>query len=183
MSSATPDFHGILPYLVSPIDDSTGAVREHVLHALIEHLIASGVHGVSPLGSTGEIVYLTAAQRVAIARDGRGGRRAGAGRPRYLRLFDNRCAAPGRSAVEARCRWPDPDPSDAVSCLAGGYRALLSHHRGGSLGADLTPEIIDALSAAPNIRVATLGVVGRGPTLWPLTISGTKGTIVITDRG
>lgn len=31
-------------------------------------------------------------------------------------------------------------------------------------------------------RVATLAVVGRGPTLWNITIVGTKGTIEITDR-
>ena len=47
------DFHGIFPYLVSPIDASTGRVRERVLRELVEHLIACGVHGLSPLGSTG----------------------------------------------------------------------------------------------------------------------------------
>lgn len=31
-------------------------------------------------------------------------------------------------------------------------------------------------------RVATLAAVGRGPTLWNITIVGTKGTIVIWDR-
>ncbi len=31
-------------------------------------------------------------------------------------------------------------------------------------------------------RIATLAVVGRGPTLWNITIIGSKGTIEITDR-
>lgn len=31
-------------------------------------------------------------------------------------------------------------------------------------------------------RIATLGVVGRGPTLWNITIVGTKGTIEFIDR-
>lgn len=31
-------------------------------------------------------------------------------------------------------------------------------------------------------RIATLAVVGRGPTLWNITIIGSEGTIEITDR-
>lgn len=56
-------FKGIIPYLVSPINDATGRVREQVLRDLVEHLIARGVHGVSPLGSTGEFAYLSFEQR------------------------------------------------------------------------------------------------------------------------
>src|SRR3954466_3786741 len=68
MTTASADFHGIFPYLVSPIDEATGQVREGVLRDLVEHLIGCGVHGLSPLGSTGEIVYLTAEQRLEIVR-------------------------------------------------------------------------------------------------------------------
>jgi len=60
-------FHGIFPYLVSPVDAS-GRVREDVLRRLVEHLIEGGVHGLSPLGSTGEFPYLTPAQRTEIVR-------------------------------------------------------------------------------------------------------------------
>ena len=62
------DFHGIFPYLVSPIDEGTGRVRERVLRDLVEHLIQCGVHGLSPLGSTGEFAYLTFEQRGEIVR-------------------------------------------------------------------------------------------------------------------
>ncbi|HWU39971.1 MAG TPA: dihydrodipicolinate synthase family protein [Candidatus Acidoferrum sp.] len=62
------DFHGIFPYLVSPIDDSAGRVREQVLGDLVEHLIQCGVHGLSALGSTGEFAYLTFEQRAEIVR-------------------------------------------------------------------------------------------------------------------
>lgn len=55
-------FSGVFPYLVSPIDQS-GAVMEGVLGDLVEHLIAAGVHGLTPLGSTGEFAYLTRGQR------------------------------------------------------------------------------------------------------------------------
>ena len=60
-----PDFHGVFPYLVSPVD-ADGTVRREVLARLCEDLIASGVHGLTPLGSTGEFAYLNSAQRLAV---------------------------------------------------------------------------------------------------------------------
>ncbi len=59
------DFHGVMPYLVSPID-AEGRVMEAVLARLVDHLILSGVQGVVPLGSTGEFAYLNAAQRLRV---------------------------------------------------------------------------------------------------------------------
>jgi len=55
-------FHGVFPYLVSPIDAS-GDVKAGVLAQLCDDLIAAGVHGLAPLGSTGEFAYLSWAQR------------------------------------------------------------------------------------------------------------------------
>ena len=55
-------FHGVWPYLVSPID-WRGQVMDQVLAALVEHLIEAGVHGLTPLGSTGEFAYLSTAQK------------------------------------------------------------------------------------------------------------------------
>jgi 4-hydroxy-tetrahydrodipicolinate synthase len=59
------DFHGVFSYLVSPVDAS-GQIRERVLGRLCDDLIKSGVHGLTPLGSTGEFAYLNHAQRVAV---------------------------------------------------------------------------------------------------------------------
>ncbi|WP_338661636.1 dihydrodipicolinate synthase family protein [Pararoseomonas sp. SCSIO 73927] len=56
------DLHGVFPYLVSPIGPD-GRVLDEVLARLCEHLIAAGVHGLTPLGSTGEFAYLNAEQR------------------------------------------------------------------------------------------------------------------------
>jgi dihydrodipicolinate synthase/N-acetylneuraminate lyase len=58
----TPDFHGVFPYLVSPIDEK-GEVKADVLARLCDDLIGAGVHGLTPLGSTGEFAYLTWPQR------------------------------------------------------------------------------------------------------------------------
>src|ERR1700675_1567535 len=59
------DFHGVFPYLVSPVDAS-GKIRGDVLGRLCDDLITSGVHGLTPLGSTGEFAYLNAAQRISV---------------------------------------------------------------------------------------------------------------------
>jgi 4-hydroxy-tetrahydrodipicolinate synthase len=56
------DFHGVFPYLVSPVGTS-GEVNGDVLARLSDDLIAAGVHGLTPLGSTGEFAYLSWAQR------------------------------------------------------------------------------------------------------------------------
>lgn len=55
-------FHGVFPYLVSPVSAS-GDIRTDVLDRLCRDLIAAGVHGLTPLGSTGEFAYLTWPQR------------------------------------------------------------------------------------------------------------------------
>lgn len=55
-------FKGVMPYLVTPID-ANGAIRTSVLGQLCDDLIKSGVHGLTPLGSTGEYPYLNDAQR------------------------------------------------------------------------------------------------------------------------
>jgi 4-hydroxy-tetrahydrodipicolinate synthase len=57
----------VFPYLVSPVD-AEGRVLNDVLAALVEHLIAAGVHGLTPLGSTGEFAYLPAEARLEIVR-------------------------------------------------------------------------------------------------------------------
>jgi 4-hydroxy-tetrahydrodipicolinate synthase len=55
-------FSGVFPYLVSPIDER-GRVKETVLTRLVNDLIDAGVHGLTPLGSTGEFAYLNREQR------------------------------------------------------------------------------------------------------------------------
>lgn len=59
------EFQGVFPYLVSPVD-SEGNVMTEVLGKLVDHLVESGVHGLTPLGSTGEFAYLTWSQRCQV---------------------------------------------------------------------------------------------------------------------
>ena len=60
-----PDLHGVFPYLVSPID-AAGRIKTDVLGKLCDDLIKAGVHGLTPLGSTGEFAYLDNEQRAAV---------------------------------------------------------------------------------------------------------------------
>jgi dihydrodipicolinate synthase/N-acetylneuraminate lyase len=55
-------FHGVFPYLVSPVR-ADGQIDAPVLERLCDDLIVAGVHGLAPLGSTGEFAYLSAQQR------------------------------------------------------------------------------------------------------------------------
>jgi len=59
------EFHGVFPYLVSPIDPS-GEIKGDVLERLCDDLIRAGVHGLTALGSTGEFAYLSWSQRQRI---------------------------------------------------------------------------------------------------------------------
>ena len=61
------DFHGVFPYLVSPID-AQGRILTDVLGRLVSDLIKAGVQGLTPLGSTGEFAYLSREQRAAVVR-------------------------------------------------------------------------------------------------------------------
>jgi 4-hydroxy-tetrahydrodipicolinate synthase len=59
------DLHGVFPYLVSPID-AQGRILTDVLGKLASDLIDAGVHGLTPLGSTGEFAYLNREQRATV---------------------------------------------------------------------------------------------------------------------
>ena len=61
------DFHGVFPYLVSPIG-AQGRLLTDVLGRLVSDLIKAGVQGLTPLGSTGEFAYLSREQRAAVVR-------------------------------------------------------------------------------------------------------------------
>jgi len=55
-------FHGVFPSVVSPLHPA-GEVNAPVLARLCDDLIKAGVHGLTPLGSTGEFAYLGWTQR------------------------------------------------------------------------------------------------------------------------
>ncbi|TRW42994.1 dihydrodipicolinate synthase family protein [Georgenia yuyongxinii] len=63
----TTSFHGIVPPIVTPLT-AEGEVDLPSLERLTRHLVDAGVHGIFVLGSTGEVAYLTDAQRELVVR-------------------------------------------------------------------------------------------------------------------
>jgi len=160
------DFHGIFPYLVSPIDETTGRVRERVLRDLVEHLIGCGVHGLSPLGSTGEFAYLSFEQRKEIVRivvD------AAAGRVPVLAGVAAFATSDAIRQAEAQTRlgadglililqqmFPVP-PRGVEGYFSAVARAMPQtpmtlYTNPGLLGGDIPMDVLDALSHIPNIE-------------------------------
>ena len=64
---STNKFHGIVSYPVTPFDADTGHIDLMAARRLIERLVATGSHGIAPLGSTGESAYLDDAEWDAVA--------------------------------------------------------------------------------------------------------------------
>ncbi|MEA9984374.1 dihydrodipicolinate synthase family protein [Subtercola sp. RTI3] len=60
-----PRFHGVIPPVVTP-RTADGALDLPGLGSVIEHLLAGGVHGLFVLGSSGEVAFLTDAERVSV---------------------------------------------------------------------------------------------------------------------
>jgi 4-hydroxy-tetrahydrodipicolinate synthase len=60
-------FHGVLPALITPFSEDGGAVDAVALADNVERLIAAGVGGLVPGGSTGEFTTLSGAERRRVA--------------------------------------------------------------------------------------------------------------------
>ena len=156
---------GIFPYLVSPIDAATGRVLEPVLRRLVSHLIGCGVHGLSPLGSTGEFAYLSFEQRCELVRivvDEAAGR---------VPVVPGVAAYATHDALRQAEAFVKLGADGLVLILQtlfpvslrgmeGYFRAiaesvpcpLVLYTNPGLLGGDIPPEMVVALSALPNIR-------------------------------
>lgn len=57
---------GVIPPILTPFH-ADGSVDLDSLDSLVEHLLAGGVHGIFALGSSGQVAYLTDAERDAVA--------------------------------------------------------------------------------------------------------------------
>ncbi len=159
-----PGFRGVFPYLVSPVDGK-GRVKAGVLKRLVNRLVKAGVHGLTPLGSTGEFAYLTPAQRrrvVEITLDACAGRVpvvagvASASTQDAIRQAKDyeKMGADGILTI-METYFPIPpegvesyfrEIARAVSCPV-----VLYTNPNFSRG-DLTPEVIERLARVPNIR-------------------------------
>jgi 4-hydroxy-tetrahydrodipicolinate synthase len=155
---------GIFPYLVSPVDGATGRVLERPLRALVAHLIGAGVHGLSPLGSTGEFAYLSAEQRAEIVRivvDEAAGRVPVVPGVSAFATTDalrqaERCAELGADGIVLMLQTFFPVPPSGVEryvrTVAESVAYPICLYSNPGLTADLAPATVEALSHIPNVR-------------------------------
>lgn len=158
------EFAGVFPYLVSPVD-SEGRVKEPVLKSLVDHLIRKGVHGLTPLGSTGEFAYLTWPQRQRIVEVVV---EAAAGRvPVVAGVAHTSIAEAVRQGKEMERIGVDgilaimdtyfPVPPDGVAAYFRGIAEAVScpvvlYTNPSFSATNLSAEVIETLAATPNIR-------------------------------
>ncbi|MGB9700197.1 MAG: dihydrodipicolinate synthase family protein [Thermodesulfobacteriota bacterium] len=155
---------GVFPYLVSPIDER-GKVKEAVLKDLVNYLIEMGVHGLTPLGSTGEFAYLTWPQRqkvvevVVEANAGRVPVVAGVAHtsiPEAVRQAKEmeKIGVDGILAIMDTYFPVTPEGTIAYfrSIAEAISRPVVLYTNPSFSGTNLSWEVIEALAAVPNIR-------------------------------
>ena len=156
-------FEGVFPYLVSPVEPS-GEIKDRMLTRLCDDLIAAGVHGLTPLGSTGEFAYLSWTQRrrivevVVEAADGRVPVVAGVAATTVADAVDQarafaRIGVDGILAIlEAYFPVPDEGIVDYFTAIAGAAGLpIVLYTNPNFQRADLSLAVIDRLSRVPNI--------------------------------
>ncbi|MGR3322656.1 MAG: dihydrodipicolinate synthase family protein [Pseudooceanicola sp.] len=157
------DLRGVVPYLPTPFD-AEGAVDTEALARLCDHLIRSGVHGLTPLGSTGEFAYLDFAEKERVvaatvaAAAGRVPVIAGAAATtiRDGVAQANRWAELGADGIlavmEAYFPVPDAGVVDYFTAIADAADLPVTLYTNPNFQrSDLTIDAIDQLSHHPNI--------------------------------
>jgi 4-hydroxy-tetrahydrodipicolinate synthase len=158
------DFRGVFPYLVSPVD-ADGEIRVEVLASLVEHLIAAGVHGLTPLGSTGEFAYLNWQQKrrvVEVTLDAAAGRvpvvpgvaaTTTADAVRQAREFEGIGCAGILAMLEAYFPVPDEGVVAYFSAIAQAVSSPIVLYTNPQFQrSDLSLHAIERLAEIPNVR-------------------------------
>ncbi len=155
---------GVYPYLVSPLR-TDGSVDTAALGALVDDLVLAGVDGLSPLGSTGEVMYLTRAQREDVvtttvaAAAGRVPVVAGVSAFSTVDAVEQaqRFVALGADGLVVMRQHAFAVSAAAASRYFADVAAavdvpIVLYTNPALLGSDLTPDAIAALAAHDNIR-------------------------------
>ena len=156
--------HGVLAALVTPMK-ANEEIDYARLAEFTDHLIRKGVHGLVPLGSTGEFYALTAAEREAVLRtvlEAATGRvpvvaGANAGATRDVAALSRQAEQLGCSGVMLAAPYYSlPRPAE----LSAHFRAvnnaigvpIMLYNYPGRTGVDMTPDFIAKLAELKNVR-------------------------------
>ncbi|MEI7729146.1 MAG: 4-hydroxy-tetrahydrodipicolinate synthase [Verrucomicrobiota bacterium] len=171
--------HGVLVALVTPMK-ANEEIDFKTLAKQVETLIAAGVHGLIPLGSTGEFYALTAEERRNVlkatleAASARVPVVAGtnAGSTRDVIAFSREAEQLGCDGVMlAPPYYSLPQPEELHAHIKAVNDAIgipiMLYNYPGRTGVDMTPEFIEQLAELPRVRYVkeSTGEIGRISTL------------------
>jgi 4-hydroxy-tetrahydrodipicolinate synthase len=150
--------------LVTPMQ-ANEAIDYPRLAELVEHLIRRGVHGLVPLGSTGEYYALTAEERERVLRvtlEAAAGRLpvvagANAGSTREVVAFARQAEALGCAGVMLAAPYYSlPRPAELFAHFRAVNDALgvpiMLYNYPGRTGVDMSPEFIERLTRLKNVQ-------------------------------
>jgi 4-hydroxy-tetrahydrodipicolinate synthase len=158
------NLHGILVALVTPMKANED-IDYGKLGRFTDHLIRQGVHGIIPLGSTGEYYALSAAERESVLRtvlEAAGGRvpviaGTNAGATREVIAYSRQAEQLGCAGVMLAAPYYSlPRPEELYAHFRAVNHAIgvpiMLYNYPGRTGVDMSPEFIARLSELKNIR-------------------------------
>jgi 4-hydroxy-tetrahydrodipicolinate synthase len=162
--ASTSVFHGVFAALVTPMK-ANEEIDYAKLGAFSDHLIGQGVHGLIPLGSTGEYYALSAGERERVIRatlEAAAGRApvvagANAGATRDVIAFSRQAEELGCAGVMLAAPYyslPRPEElfvhfkavNDAIGI------PIMLYNYPGRTGVDMSPDFIERLAGLKNLR-------------------------------
>lgn len=156
--------HGVLVALVTPMT-SEEEVDFATLEKTVDYLIGQGVHGLIPLGSTGEFYALTSQERQQVLQttlNAAGGRvpvlaGTNAGSTRDVVAFSRQAEQMGAAGVMLAAPYYSlPRPEELLEHFRAVNDAIgipiMLYNYPGRTGVDMTPDFIERLCELPRVR-------------------------------
>lgn len=156
--------HGVLAALVTPMK-ADGSIDLNTLAHHVETMIAAGIHGLVPLGSTGEFYALTAEERRVVLKatlETARGRvpvvpGTNAGSTRDVVAFSREAEKLGCDGVMLAAPYYSlPRPTELRAHIKAVNDAIgipiMLYNYPGRTGVDMTPEFIEQLLELPRVR-------------------------------
>ena len=163
-SNPSHRFRGVFAALVTPMQ-ANEEVDYNKLGTFTEHLIRQGVHGLIPLGSTGEYYALSADERERVVRvtlEAAAGRvpvvaGTNAGSTRDVIVFSRQAEQLGCAGVMLAAPYYSlPRPEELFAHFRAVNNALgvpiMLYNYPGRTGVDMPPEFIERLAGLKNLR-------------------------------
>ena len=160
----TGEFEGVFAAMVTPMT-AEQEVDYETLSSFVDYLIDAGVHGIIPLGSTGEYYALTAQEREAVVRatlDAVAGRvpvlvGTNAGSTRQVIAYSQQAQSQGAAGLLLAAPYYSlPTPGELFEHFRAVDSAvdipIMLYNYPGRTGVDMTPDLVERLAELENVR-------------------------------